>query len=172
VLVERGFCANGPGTLIESGWEFDKDLIPLYFMCHDKNFALNYYSVNIINGRSPNAGDRSSNRPTFSQGTYFPGIDVNAAYTQKEHTLTAKYWVPSNWLRSTLNQIRNTFCRVVTCHPKETLSMPQVKMLASILRIRRHNFKHSTVAARSTAGFRFFFQFQPIRFWLRICSFK
>lgn len=88
VLVERGFCANGPGTLIESGWEFGKDLIPLYLMCHDKNLALNYYSVNIIYGRSANAGDRSSNRPTFSQGTYFPGIDVNSAYTQKEQTKT------------------------------------------------------------------------------------
>ncbi|KAI9552478.1 hypothetical protein GHT06_022844 [Daphnia sinensis] len=88
VLVERGSCANGPGTLIRNGWEFGNEFLPLYDMCHDKNLALNYYSVNVVSGRSANAGDKSNKRPPFSQDIYFPGINVSVAYTQKQQTKT------------------------------------------------------------------------------------
>jgi hypothetical protein len=88
VLIEQGTCANGPGTFIRNGWQFGADFIPLFDMCHDKNLALNYYTINTVYGRSANADDKANSRPSFSQSSYYPGLSVNTLYTQAEQTKT------------------------------------------------------------------------------------
>ncbi len=88
VLIEQGTCANGPGTFIRNGWQFGADFIPLFDMCHDKNLALNYYSIDTVYGRSVNADDKTNTGPTFSQSSYYPGLSVNTLYTQSEQTKT------------------------------------------------------------------------------------
>lgn len=89
ILVEKPrSCANGKGALIKTGYQFGDQFISLYDMCHDKDLALNYYSNNTVYGRSANAGDRKSQRPTFSQDGYYPGLNVNQLYTQVNQTET------------------------------------------------------------------------------------
>ena len=88
VLIEQGTCANGPGTFIRNGWQFGADFISLFDMCHDKNLALNYYTINTVYGRSANADDKANSRPSFSQSVYYPGLSVNTLYTQAEQTKT------------------------------------------------------------------------------------
>ena len=81
ILLENGTCANGPGTVIRMGWQAGPEFIPLYDTCHDKVAAANYFSTHIIHGKSAAADDTSNERPSFSQGGYYPGIDVNTAYS-------------------------------------------------------------------------------------------
>lgn len=88
VLIENGTCANGFGTVIRIGWQAGPDFIPLYDTCHDKVAASNYFSTSFIYGSSAAADDSSNERPSFSQGGYFPGLDVNTAYSQAEQTKT------------------------------------------------------------------------------------
>lgn len=88
VLIENGTCANGLGTVIRIGWQAGPEFIPLYDTCHDKVAAANYYSTSFIHGKSAAADDSSNERPSFSQGGYFPGIDVNTAYSQAGQTAT------------------------------------------------------------------------------------
>ena len=89
VLVEKPkSCANGLGTLIRNGYQFGNEFISLYDMCHDKDFALNYYSVDTVYGRSANAADRRNQRPSFSQDIYYPGLNVSQLYTQVTQTET------------------------------------------------------------------------------------
>ena len=106
VLIENGTCANGPGTVIRIGWQAGPEFILLYDTCHDKVAANNYFSTNFVFGKSA-AADASNDRPSFSQGGYFPGIDVNTAYTQAKQTetiagivgsaaLAAQYVVPDS----------------------------------------------------------------------------
>lgn len=110
VLIEKGKCANGEGTIIPVGWKAEGlDFIPLYEMCHDKKRALNYFSTNYIVGRSADANEKGYKRPKFSQDIYYPGLKVDSLYTQKEQTktiaaivgspeLAAKYVTNSNFL--------------------------------------------------------------------------
>lgn len=87
-LLEDGTCANGQGTNIRIGWTTDR-FIPLFDMCHDKAKFLNYYSTNTIIGKSAAADDKLNDRPyPFNQAGYFPGLDVNTAYTQVQQTIT------------------------------------------------------------------------------------
>lgn len=88
ILLENGTCANGPGTVIRIGWQAGPEFIPLYDTCHDKAAAANYFSTHIIHGKSAAADDTSNERPSFSQGGYFPGLDVNTAYSQAGQTET------------------------------------------------------------------------------------
>ena len=81
-------CANGTGTLIRNGYQFGNEFISLYDMCHDKSLALNYFSVDTVYGRSANAADRKSQRPTFSQDIYYPGLNVNQLYMRANQTET------------------------------------------------------------------------------------
>ena len=64
VLTEIGTCANGPGTAIRAGWQVGADLIGIYDMCHDKVKLLNYFSTNIIHGKSAAADDKSNTGPS------------------------------------------------------------------------------------------------------------
>nr|CAH0105949.1 unnamed protein product [Daphnia galeata] len=50
----------------------------------DRMAAANYFSTHIIHGKSAAADDSSNERPSFSQGGYYPGIDVNTAYSQTD----------------------------------------------------------------------------------------
>ena len=50
--------------------------------------AANYFSTHFIHGKSAAADDTSNERPSFSQGGYYPGIDVNTAYSQAKQTET------------------------------------------------------------------------------------
>lgn len=89
ILVEKPkSCANGLGTLIRNGYPFGNQFISLYDMCHDKDLAMNYYSVDTVYGRSANAADKKSRRPPFSQDIYYPGLNVNQLYTQVNQTET------------------------------------------------------------------------------------
>lgn len=88
ILLENGTCANGLGTVIRIGWQAGPEFIPLYDTCHDKVAAANYFSTSFIHGKSAAADDSSNERPSFSQGGYFPGIDVNNAYSQNQQTQT------------------------------------------------------------------------------------
>lgn len=98
VLIENGTCANGPGTNIRVGWQAGPDFIPLYDLCHDQVAETNYVSTSYIFGKSAAADDKSNERPSFSQGGYYPGIDVNTAYTQAEQTKTIAAIVGSSSL--------------------------------------------------------------------------
>ena len=96
VLVEIGSCAtDGVGTLIRAGWQVDSDLVRIYDMCHDKVKLLNYYSIDVIPGRSAEAKVSGNSRPAFSQGDFYPGIDVNTQYTQVTQTATVAQIVGS-----------------------------------------------------------------------------
>lgn len=88
VLVEIGTCANGNGTTIRAGWQVDADLIRIYDMCHDKVKLLNYFAIDVIPGREADGKITGNSRPSFSQGGYYPGIDVNTQYTQVTQTAT------------------------------------------------------------------------------------
>ncbi len=89
ILVEKPrSCANGMGALIKTGYQFNNQFISLYDMCHDKDLALNYYSIDTVYGRSANAGERKSKRPSFSQDVYYTGLNVNQLYTQAKQTET------------------------------------------------------------------------------------
>jgi hypothetical protein len=81
-------CANGQGTLIKNGYQFGNAFISLYDMCHDKDFAMNYLSVDTVYGRSATAGERKNRRPSFSQDIYYPGLNVNQLYTRESQTNT------------------------------------------------------------------------------------
>ena len=75
ILVEEGTCANGPGTNIRVGWNFDGTFVPLFDMCHDEKLELNYYSTNPVFGKSAAADDKDNDRPyPFLQEEYYPGI--------------------------------------------------------------------------------------------------
>lgn len=101
ILVEEGTCAGGPGTNIKNGWQFGNDFIPLFNMCHDEALALNYFSTNTVYGKSANADDKGNDRPSFSQGGYFPGLSVNTLYTQAEQTKTIGMILGSDALAAT-----------------------------------------------------------------------
>lgn len=110
VLVETGTCANGAGTVITFGWQAGEDFIPLYESCHDKVQALNYFTINYIVGRSADADDKNHDRPSFSQGGYYPGLDVNNLYSTATQTATIAEIVGSSALAGQyINQGANLF---------------------------------------------------------------
>ena len=79
VLTEIGTCANGPGTAIRAGWQVGADLIGIYDMCHDKVKLLNYFSTNIIHGKSAAADDKSNTGPSV--------IKLNLHYNKQINNL-------------------------------------------------------------------------------------
>ena len=60
--------------------------------------AANYFSTHFIHGKSAAADDTSNERPSFSQGGYYPGIDVNTAYSQAKQTEIITWIVGSSSL--------------------------------------------------------------------------
>lgn len=99
VLVEDGTtCANGPGTVVKIGFQAGSTFIPLYESCHDKVLASNYFTTNYIVGNSADADDKANTGPTFKQGGYYPGLDVNTLYTQAEQNKTIAQIVGSEEL--------------------------------------------------------------------------
>lgn len=98
VLIEEGTCANGLGTLIKIGWQAGPTFIPLYDTCHDLVAEANYFSTHYLHGKSVAADDTSNERPSFSQGGYFPGLDVNDLYSQATQTETIAQIVGSTSL--------------------------------------------------------------------------
>lgn len=112
VLIEKGKCANGEGTIISDGWKAEGlNFIPLYEMCHDKKRALNYFSTNYIVGRSANTFEKGNKRPTFSQDIYYPGLKVDSLYTQKEQIKTISKIVGSADLAATYVSNKNFLSR-------------------------------------------------------------
>jgi hypothetical protein len=60
--------------------------------------AANYFSTHFIHGKSAAADDTSNERPSFSQCGYYPGIDVNTAYSQAKQTEIITWIVGSSSL--------------------------------------------------------------------------
>lgn len=110
VLKEDGSCANGRGIQISIGWNLGSHFIRLYDTCHDKIASMNYYSTHTIIGRSVDADDKSNKRPSFRQAGYYPGVDVNAAFSQGHQNKTIARVVGSDTLVAKyLNQKKNLF---------------------------------------------------------------
>ena len=81
-LIENGTCANETGTLILIGTRIGKNFTLLYETCHDKNKALNLYTTHRLSGQALLSFDKSHKRPAnFSQGNYFPGLNVHNLYS-------------------------------------------------------------------------------------------
>lgn len=51
-------------------------------VCHDREASHTLWSSSVIRGASILADDESNTRPAFRKGSYYPGIDVDKAYTQ------------------------------------------------------------------------------------------
>ena len=109
-IIENGTCSNGDGTLLRIGWQSDQYFIPLYDSCHDKNLALNYFTTNVIIGKSADADDKGHDRPTFSQADYYPGLAVNTLYSTATQTQTIAKILNSTALANDyINQNANLF---------------------------------------------------------------
>ena len=82
-FIGSGTCGGGVGSNIRIGWQFSAGaFIDLYTVCHDKSNSNTLYSVNTIRGASVLADDESNKRPSFRESGFYPGMDVNKAYSQ------------------------------------------------------------------------------------------
>jgi hypothetical protein len=82
-FIGSGTCGGGVGSNIRIGWQLsDGVFIDLYSVCYDKTNANTLYSVNTIRGASVLADDESNKRPSFRESGFYPGMDVNKAYSQ------------------------------------------------------------------------------------------
>lgn len=82
-FIGSGTCGGGSGSMIRIGWQLSGGaFIDLYSVCHDKSNSNTLYSVNTIRGASVLADDESNKRPSFRESGFYPGLDVNKAYSQ------------------------------------------------------------------------------------------
>lgn len=67
-------------------------------ICHVKSAGNTLYSTDTIYGKNIDADDKANTRPSFRKGSYYPGIDVDTAYSQAGQLETVTAIVGSSTL--------------------------------------------------------------------------
>lgn len=87
-------CFNG-GLLFDVGFQVEKQIIRVLTVCHDTSIEQTYFVKYRLTPANV-AAQQGFSRPSFIQGEFFPGKDINFLYTRNQQRETISETVQSD----------------------------------------------------------------------------